>query len=913
MAALLGHVHARVGSSDLFDNGEDGWSRRPSRPPTCPRRHPLQDDPTDTRARWHPGVGLALFVLLFSVSAVPLGLLAWWDVSTYEAHAEEQADRRLRDLAHNLSEVTFRYLEDQRRMVTLARLAVEREPAWSQAALQSLFDVEVDAARSLSGLYLVRPDGVAIVHGPSVRSDGSRTHAGTDYSSQDYFQAHKETDSIAWSPARIGAQSKRPQVMVAMGARSEATGDEAVLVGGIDLAALAAGVLASHPDDAARMLIVDHEGSVVVDSSERLAFGSSAAAPHPFRPSCPPLVEPLVDEEGEPLRTACSQVPLGSNLWAVWVVEPRSAVSGGLASARTQSLVALLVVLLVVGAMALGVSALLRGYFDRLHHYVDRLGEGALDFELPASGPLTPRELVLFRAATRSMLDRMRANDAQSARLVDELEQANRRLRPLAAAWAQIGEAVEILDHEGRILFANPACIEVLGDAATTTGQLSTIWQGERGLRIASAFKRRSRWTGEVTAEGPGGRRLQAVTASPVFEGDQLERVVVIRWDITDLRTAEMMAAHSERLANLGTLAAGLAHEINNPLTYIQMHLKQLQEHVVAQGEQELSRAAAEAVEGANLIQEVVQEILLVARGRDQSGLGADRALVSAQQVIDSAVTLARARLRDRASIAVSVTGAPRMRVRVSELVQVLVNLIMNAGLAYPTGGDRGVVEVHARVEPGPDASVVVIDVRDSGVGMTPQELRQAFDPFYTTRRVGEGSGLGLPLARSIVDAHGGTVSAQSAKGLGSVFTVRLPASRPESRSDSPMLRLVSDAPLEVLVVDDDRRVARVIARALSSHRVTVAIGGMAALDELEAGRFDAVLSDVMMPDLDGPGLFEQVAAQWPELTERFAFITGAPRGSAVERAVKEAGRPVFHKPFQAHLIEAWLATIEAR
>lgn len=160
------------------------------------------------------------------------------------------------------------------------------------------------------------------------------------------------------------------------------------------------------------------------------------------------------------------------------------------------------------------------------------------------------------------------------------------------------------------------------------------------------------------------------------------------------------------------------------------------------------------------------------------------------------------------------------------------------------------------------------------------------------------------------MESHAGSLTAQSAKNVGSVFSVRLPIA-PAELAPVPEPKPAEPRRLRVLVVDDDQRVAHVIARCLADHDVTVAIGGFEALEFLERKTFDAVLSDVMMPDLDGPSLYEEVSIRWPELVDHFAFVTGAARGSSVARAVQEAGRRVFHKPLQARQLVDWLESLE--
>lgn len=845
-----------------------------------------------------------VFLLLFALGTFPVLTLHSWATKRHRLDAERTFDHTVSALATGLAESGARFLEDRRRMLDLVRLDLERDPDWSADRLAPRLEAQVLSTASFTALELTHVDGRPIAGAVAGGLKGERPLRTPDTTA--FWSSLDRTGTFAWSQVVPVPGTDRSQVLVALPVHSPEGHTDGVLVGGVEVAGLAREVRSAVPDGDTRVVVVDHGGRVVVDSAGALELQETAD--HGFGASCPPSSATVRDEHGAALRAACVQVPVGTQLWAVWVSGTHAVVEARSASARASTRLALGGNLILLGLISLAVAMRLRSHLEQFRASVDQLGEGSLDVPIPTSTPFTPREIRDFRDATRRMLERFEAADLRSKKLVAEVATANQQLRPLAEAWAHLGEAIEILDADGRILFANPACVEALGPEACETGRASAVLEGDVGVRIADAVARRKSWTGEVEVDGPQGRRLHAVTVSPVYGDAGLERMIVIRWDLTDQRTAESMAAHSERLASVGTLAAGMAHEIYNPLTYVLLNLEVLRVAPELVADPDLVRAVEESLDGVGQIQRLVQELLLLSRDRPRSGVGESRQVVPVRQIVDSAVTLAQARVRDLAEVKVQIDGDPHMRVRVSEATQVLVNLLINAGLASPPGPHRSEVRVTARREGTGDAEMVVIDVRDSGVGMTPEELHQAFLPFYTTREVGQGTGLGLAVARGIVDAHGGTLSAQSAKGVGSVFTVRLPASqRPQVLR--PQFRPAER--LRLLLVDDDKRVVESIARALSDHECTVAIGGFEGLDRLEEQTFDAVLSDVMMPDLNGPSLFEEVSARWPELVPRFAFVTGAPRGSTVARAVEQTGCRVFHKPVRRGELDTWLQGLD--
>ncbi len=884
----------------------------------APGQDALKDRPassvdTESDSLLRPTVVTVTFLVLFLLGAVPTIVSVAWGRYQQQEMTREILQRDLQVFAHGISMVGSEYLQDRRRMLTLVKISVERQPDWTAQTLQPLFEEEATAARSLSALHLTDRSGASIVD-----STGDWTALGGDapaavsHAESAYFQEFKETGTIAWSGVEPSHLAGRSEVRVALPVRSETTGEEGVLIGGIDVDGLASMFDGIKENVELRYVVVDHMGGILMDSALRADDGALSALKHVFPSTCPQSIEAMPDPSGRYRFAACSQMAVGSHLWAAWALAPEMR-SAAQAQAQLRFGMVLGLGLLIVILTAGGLAVRVRHYFSKLNRTVQKLGEGDFDVEIPPSSAATPRELRHFREVGAQMVDRLQRNQETTRRLLGELEDANRQLRPLASAWTQIGEAVEVLDADGKILFANPACVEMLGEAATRPGSRSTIWADDRAARISECFARKRRWTGEVDVQGTNGRRIQAVTVTPVFEDDHLARVVVIRWDLTDLRTAESVAARSERLASLGTLAAGLAHEINNPLTYVLMNLETLRSAMEEAEKHDLHEAARESLAGVGLIQHVVQEMLLLARDGNQTDQGESRQKVSVRKLLDSSVMMAQARFLGQVQTTVSVEGSPTIWVRKAELTQVMVNLVVNAGLAYL--GLPGVVEVEAGIDP-EDPDHVRMMVRDAGTGMTPEELRQAFDPFFTTREVGKGTGLGLSVARSIVDAHAGSLTAQSAKGVGSVFTVRLPAAPDDLTSTPraapvPMPEQEVARKLRVLVVDDDQRVAQVISRRLCAHDVTVAIGGLDALEMLETQEFDAVLSDVMMPDLDGPSLFAELSERWPSLQARFAFVTGAPRDSAVARAVKQTGRPVFHKPVAAGLLVKWIDSLE--
>jgi CheY-like chemotaxis protein len=246
------------------------------------------------------------------------------------------------------------------------------------------------------------------------------------------------------------------------------------------------------------------------------------------------------------------------------------------------------------------------------------------------------------------------------------------------------------------------------------------------------------------------------------------------------------------------------------------------------------------------------------------------------------------------------------------ELGQVFVNLLLNAAQAIPEGrAPANVVRLAGRTEGG----FAVVEVRDTGVGIPPENLRRIFDPFFTTKPPGQGTGLGLSIVHGIVSSLGGTIEVESEQGMGTVFRVRLPAT---SDAERPAAAPPAPPPApprgRVLVLDDEPLVARAIARALEAHEVSELTSPREALRRVEGGeRWDVVVCDLMMPEMDGPEFARRVAEAAPEMRERLVFVTGGAFTTAAEEFLDRSGHPFLEKPIDAATLRSMIAARVSR
>jgi CheY-like chemotaxis protein/two-component sensor histidine kinase len=287
---------------------------------------------------------------------------------------------------------------------------------------------------------------------------------------------------------------------------------------------------------------------------------------------------------------------------------------------------------------------------------------------------------------------------------------------------------------------------------------------------------------------------------------------------------------------------------------------------------EEIADALAEARQGAERVRNIVRDLRVFARGDEEA-----RGPVALRRVLDSSINMAWNEIRHRARLVKDYADVPMVEGNDSRLGQVFLNLLLNAAHAIEEGQvERNEIRVTTRTDSDGRA---VVEVRDTGRGI-PQELQaRIFDPFFTTKSAAEGTGLGLWICHGILQAQGGLISVESEEGRGSVFRVTLPVATIEAPAPRPQLSAPDTGRRggRLLIVDDEPMILGALRRALAAdHQITCVPDGRAALVKLRAGeRYDAILCDLMMPELTGMDLFAEMRRLTPDQTERVIFVTG--------------------------------------
>ena len=387
----------------------------------------------------------------------------------------------------------------------------------------------------------------------------------------------------------------------------------------------------------------------------------------------------------------------------------------------------------------------------------------------------------------------------------------------------------------------------------------------------------------------------------------QFDGAVAVVRDEREVHEMRARLQMSDRLATMGTVAAGVAHEINNPLAFVLANLDFALEELdtLKQGGalsqedlEEVLRALDATRGGAQRVRQIVQELKAFSRSDHE-----DVSTIALDKLVDSAIGFVRNEARHHARLVKELSPTPPVHANEGRLLQVVINLVQNAAHAIPLGD---VENQRIAIRTGrTDSGDAFLEVTDTGCGIDPTKLQRIFEAFYTTKPAGVGTGLGLSIVERIVREAGGSIEVDSQIGAGTRFRVILPAASGSSPSPT-RARVVHSFPppaarTRLLIVDDEVEIGRAAERILNiDHDVTVVTSGFEALAEIDVRRYDVVLCDLLMPQLTGMQLFEALGRTHPELRDRMILMSGAPEHAAVRPFLEEVPNTFVAKPFDA-------------
>jgi signal transduction histidine kinase len=400
--------------------------------------------------------------------------------------------------------------------------------------------------------------------------------------------------------------------------------------------------------------------------------------------------------------------------------------------------------------------------------------------------------------------------------------------------------------------------------------------------------------------------RFYSIGARPLRDagGVPLGAVAVFH-DSSSERAAQEQVMISDRLASLGMLAAGVAHEINNPLAAVLANLSLAQTALASAGrdQQSLTTLLDDAAHAAQRVRDIVRDLRVFARHDERASEAVD-----VNQVMDSSIRMAFHQIRERAQLSTDYAPEAVVAGNESRLGQVFLNLLVNAAQAISDGDPaQNSIRVRTRIAaPGR----IAVEVSDSGSGMSPEVRDQLFKPFFTTKSAGLGTGLGLAICQRIVHELDGRIEVESAPGRGSTFRVLLPQAssalleaRHEDDASAPRIDpRVSDARAKVLVIDDEPLIgAAVIAMLGGQHDVVAIEHAEDALSLLDAGEaFDVIFCDLLMPGMGGRQLYERLQREHPRHAADLLFLTGGAVTEDTRAFLQSVPDRVVDKPFDA-------------
>lgn len=472
---------------------------------------------------------------------------------------------------------------------------------------------------------------------------------------------------------------------------------------------------------------------------------------------------------------------------------------------------------------------------------------------------------------------------------ITERKKAEEETRDLAKFPSENPNPVLRINKDGTILYVNDA-----------SSPLMDMWECKTGRAVPEQIRQLARDVNnsglsraiEVECQG----RIFSLTFAPVANSYYVN---VYGLDITDRKQAEeekrsieQKAYVASRLASIGQMASGIAHEINNPLTAVLGYSQSLLRKDVPE---DIKRRLEIIRDGAERTADIVTRLLTFARGRKP---GWEH--VNINEIVETALIM-RTYEMETSNIKVTTLFAPdlpRTMADAGQLQQVFLNLIINAETEMTLAHGRGQLVIKTEVVDGN----IRISFKDDGPGIAKENLDRVFEPFFTTRKTGEGTGLGLSLCHGIIAEHKGRIYAESTRGEGATFIVELPIIRRRKRPKvSEWESKISKTPrAKILIVDDEPEIRQLLSEELTEygHKAETAESVGEALYRIQKGKYDLIILDIKLRGMSGVELYQFMEKMPGSLMKRIIFITGDAMGPDTKKFLKKTKAPYIAKPF---------------
>jgi len=543
-----------------------------------------------------------------------------------------------------------------------------------------------------------------------------------------------------------------------------------------------------------------------------------------------------------------------------------------------------------------------------------RLAEAEATIEALLSGQVdavvdprtsTPVLLAKAQAALRQSENGLRKSEEQYRQIVEATSDGIVKIDPLAQVVFTNRRFARLLGYQVSEI-VGASLFSFMSDAVKSTLLKSSESRSSGGDAIDVALRHKN-----------GAEVATSITATVLVDdaGMPVGHLAVVR-DVTEQMKLQSQLMVSDRMASVGTLAAGVAHEINNPLAAVIANLDYVSEQrrllldadpalrLYESFLTDIKGPLEDAGEAARRVRLIVRDLKVFARSPEEEPTSS----VSVTTTLESAMRMAWNELRHRARLVKDYGPVPEVQVNEARLVQVFLNLLVNSAQAVPEGSaDKNEIRVTTRAE----GNRVLVEVSDTGVGIPAAIIGRIFDPFFTTKLAGVGTGLGLAICKRLVTDMGGELSVASEVGKGSTFRVALPLMSALTTQKVPSIRpaLASARRGRILVVDDEELIVRAVERSLGKeHDVVATMGAREALALCARGdAFDLILCDLMMPDMTGMDLHAELIQIAPELAANMVFLTGGAFTPKAREFLAVTSVEHIEKPFEPANLRAFV------
>ncbi|HEY4106186.1 MAG TPA: ATP-binding protein, partial [Polyangiaceae bacterium] len=377
----------------------------------------------------------------------------------------------------------------------------------------------------------------------------------------------------------------------------------------------------------------------------------------------------------------------------------------------------------------------------------------------------------------------------------------------------------------------------------------------------------------------------------------------------------EQRLQRRDRMASIGTLAAGVVHGINNPLSYVIANLEYVKRLLASgldklepQAYGELGDVIEDSLDGAERVRRIVSDLGNFSRPNEARVLAVDL-----ERATERALGVAENEIRHRARVLREFSGVTAAQGSEAKLGQVILNVLINAAHSIEPGAvERNAITVRTHHDAN---GRPVLEIEDTGCGIAPAHLSRIFDPFFTTKPVGVGTGLGLSIAQRIVLELEGEIQVESQHGRGTLVRLTLPAAAltapPEPAVETIPPFSTDRMRARVLVIDDEPAILRAFRRLLYTHDVVVAASGNEAMQKLAEGApCDAIFCDVMMPEMSGVEVYQRIAELYPGQERKLVFMTGGAFSEPAAHFIQSVNNPTLKKPFTGTSVRALVAAM---